>query len=75
MKERIHGVLNPAWLSNQYNFAKLNTAFLSLLSNQATANMYEQVAWVIDDDEFRENIQRDIEADKASWGLDDNPDF
>ena len=37
MKLRLYKAINPAWLSNQYNFAKLNTAFLSLLSNEATA--------------------------------------
>ena len=75
MKERIHSVLNPAWLSRYCNAPKLNQAFLSLLSNQATANMYEQVAWVVDDDEFKESIQRDIAADKAAWGLDECFDF
>ena len=75
MKLRLYKAMNPAWLSNQYNFAKLNTAFLSLLSNVATANLYEQVAWVVDDEDFKENIHRDIAADKASWGLDDNFNF
>ena len=75
MKLRLYKAINPAWLSNQYNFAKLNGAFLSLLSNEATADLYEQVAWVVDDEEFKETIQRDIEADKASWGLDDNFDI
>ena len=60
---------------NNYNFAKLNTAFLSLLSNEATGDLYEQVACVVDDEDFKETIQRDIAADKASWGLDDNFDF
>jgi hypothetical protein len=75
MKLRLYKAINPAWLSNQYNFAKLNGAFLSLLSNEATADLYEQVAWVVDDEDFKETIHRDIAADKASWGLDDNFDF
>ena len=75
MKLRLYKAINPAWLSNNYNFAKLNTAFLSLLSNEATGDLYEQVAWVVDDEDFKETIQRDIAADKASWGLDDNFDF
>lgn len=75
MKLRLYKAINPAWLSNNYNFAKLNTAFLSLLSNEATGDLYEQVAWVVDDEDFKETIQRDIAADKASWSLEDHFDF
>ena len=75
MKQRLRDAMNPAWLSKYCNGPKLNTAFLSLLNNAATANLYEQVVWVVDDEDFQANIQRDIEADKASWGLEDNFDF
>jgi len=66
MKQRLCDAMNPAWLSKYCNGPKLNTAFLSLLNNAATADLYEQVAWVVDDEDFKETIHRDIAADKAS---------
>ena len=79
MKERLFKATHPEWRSNIYNAGNLNTAYLSLLSNYAKQDLYEQLRWdlaedfieAVDDEveELRETEKQDVERDYKVYGF------
>ena len=79
MKERLFKATHPEWRSNIYNVGNLNAAYLSLLSNYAKIDLYEQLRWdlaedfieAVDDEveELRETEKQDVERDYKVYGF------
>ena len=60
MKERLFKAMHPEWRSNIHNAGNLNAAFLSLLSNYAKQDLYEQLSWDLDED-FMRDVDDEVE--------------